>query len=57
MTALDILHGRGGGRRLPAGRVLPGTILWAKCDCTWWRVVPSTVGQPCWGCGAPILAP
>lgn len=56
MTALDILHGRGGGRRLDPGVVItePAPVL-AVCPHgdRWW-ITPADAGKPCWRDNKPL---
>lgn len=60
--ALDIVHGRQGGRRLPAlsGKaerlvfaqaMADGQVVYAECLCSYWWLAPVTLGEPCDACG------
>lgn len=61
-SALDIVHGRQGGRRLPtlsaggqalvfAAAIGSGQVVYAECLCSYWWLAPVTLGQLCDACG------
>lgn len=67
MTALDLVWGRGGGRRLDTlttaeeaadfdQAVADGKIVHAACGCSWWWLARRDVGQVCRGCDQPMVA-
>lgn len=60
--ALDKVHGRQGGRRLPAldaeaqdvafdQAQADGRIVYAECMCSYWWLVPAQLGDVCGHCG------
>ena len=63
--ALDLVHGRGGGRRLPRlsdyeqdlafkAAAAEGRIVRAHCLCESWWLAPCDVGSTCGACGTPM---
>lgn len=66
-SALDLIYGRQGGRRLPpksdfeqaadfAHAIADGKVVVASCDCTRWWLARRDVGQRCRACDSPMLA-
>ena len=67
MTALDIVYGRQGGRRLQPQTdreqfvslqlaIADGRVVRAECLCSYWWLAACDVGKPCDHCGEPMAS-
>lgn len=65
--ALDLVHGRKGGRSLPResdyeqavrleAAIAQGVVVRVRCRCTRWLITARHVGDLCRACDAPMLA-